>query len=71
MVLAGGVQTCRVVGENMCCTSCRRDLAASGLVGGFADTRLLFGWVEIFAPSKAILLLVDMADIGQQIVRRS
>lgn len=55
----------------MCCTSCRRDLAASGLVGGFADTRLLFGWVEIFAPSKAILLLVDMADIGQQIVRRS
>jgi len=31
---------------------------------GFVDTRLLFGWVEIFALSKAILLSVDMADIG-------
>lgn len=50
----------------MCCTSCIRDLATSGLVGGGGgDTGLLFGWVEIFALFKAILLLVDMADIGR------
>lgn len=34
MVLSGGVQTCRVVGENMCCTSLYTRFSSPRAIGG-------------------------------------